>query len=92
VSPTVFYGGEPLTRWTDQDRLWALGLAEVEADECEQCGQSLQRSTDPSTEDGWVSPPPIRCHACTALADRVEKYGEAKHPRALRFQVHEHGR
>lgn len=88
----MFYGGEPLTPWSDQDRAWALGLAAVEADECDGCGQSIERSTSPDTEGLWDAPPPHRCHACTALAERIGAYREAKYPQALRFYVHEHGR
>lgn len=30
---------------------------------------------------------PMRCHACTAISARVEEYADAKHARALYFDV-----
>lgn len=86
VAPGVFYGERAADLpWTDQDRTWALALAEVEAGECHECKQPLDEAINEDAQ--WTAPPPIRCHACTAIAVRAAQYTEAKHPHALRYHA-----
>jgi len=63
--------GEPL--WLPEDRYWALALLEVQADTCPECGQPWSESTDPNNEEGYTAQL-VRCHACTASAQRVRAY------------------
>jgi len=82
----VFYGERAADLpWTDQDRTWALALAEVEDSECPDCHQPLAEAMDASVP--WESPPPARCHSCTAVAERSRAYHDTPHAHALRFTV-----
>lgn len=57
---------------------------------CDGCGQPLHESMDPETQRDWVVPLPMRCHACTAVADRAKQYVEnplTPAPHALRFRA-----
>ena len=63
--------GEPL--WLPEDRAWALALAHVEADTCPQCHQPWSEATAPEAEDNYRAEL-IRCHACTASAQKVTAY------------------
>lgn len=66
----------------------ALALATYEADLCSGCGQPMTESMDPENERGYVAPPPHRCHACTAVANRAEEYREVPHAhQVLRFNA-----
>jgi hypothetical protein len=67
----VVADGEPL--WLPEDRDWALALAAVEADTCPECGQPWSEATDIANE-GHYRAELIRCHACTASAQRVKAY------------------
>ncbi|MFJ2631056.1 hypothetical protein ACIO6U_03705 [Streptomyces sp. NPDC087422] len=60
--------GEPL--WTDEDRAWALALAQVEADVCPDCGHPWSETTAAAAEERYTAEV-VRCHACTAGAQRV---------------------
>jgi hypothetical protein len=55
--------GEPL--WTDQDRAWALALAQVEAEVCPDCRRPWAEASDPDNEYAYVGEI-ARCHACAA--------------------------
>ncbi|MFR9796636.1 hypothetical protein ACL02U_12130 [Streptomyces sp. MS06] len=66
--------GEPL--WLDDDRAWALTLAEVEADTCADCGQPWSEATDPAHEGRWHAAV-VRCHACAAAASTVAQFESA---------------
>lgn len=73
---SVFLGrvvadGEPL--WLEEDRAWALALAQVEADSCPECGQPWGEATDKNNEFAYQADL-IRCHACTASATAVQAY------------------
>lgn len=84
VAPGVFYGERAAnSEWTDKDRTWALALAEVESGECSECPQPLDEAFDGSVV--WECPPPMRCHSCTAVADRASQYHDTPHASALRF-------
>jgi hypothetical protein len=67
----VVADGEPL--WLPEDRNWALALLEVEADACPECGQPWSEATDAQSEEGYTAHL-VRCHACTASAQRVRAY------------------
>jgi hypothetical protein len=63
--------GEPL--WLDEDRDWALALAEVEAGACPDCGQDWEQASDPANESRWGAQL-ARCHACAAAARAVTSH------------------
>ena len=65
----------------------ALALQAHEDSLCPGCGQLLSESMEPTLADFWATMPPVRCHACTALADAQEHVKESKHPHALRHVV-----
>lgn len=63
-------------------------LALVEADECPSCHGSLAETTDPRNDDAYIPEPPIRCHKCTAIEQKVDAVGNdptTRQPRALMF-------
>jgi hypothetical protein len=64
----VVVEGEPL--WLDEDRHWALALAEVEADSCPDCGQPWSEATDSKNEEAYRAHL-VRCHACSISAKTV---------------------
>ena len=73
---SVFLGrvvadGAPL--WLEEDRAWALALAQVEADACPECGQPWAEATDRDNEFAYKAEL-IRCHACTTSAMTVQAY------------------
>lgn len=51
--------------WSDEDRMWALGLAEREASQCPGCGGDLVETLD--YEFKWVPQPPSVCLRCVGL-------------------------
>lgn len=55
--------GEPL--WLDDDRAWALALAQVEAEACPDCGRPWDEASDPANEYAYHAQI-ARCHACAA--------------------------
>lgn len=67
--------GEP--QWLDEDRAWALALAEVEADQCPDCGHSWSETSSPSAE-GIYRAELLRCHACAAGATKLNSFQESK--------------
>lgn len=67
--------GEPL--WLPEDRYWALALAEVEADVCPECHQPWSEATNPESEEQYTATL-VRCHACTASAQRVRAHQDKK--------------
>jgi hypothetical protein len=76
VPRSVFLGrvvaeGEPL--WLDEDRYWALALAEVEADACPDCGQPWGEATAKENEEGYQAHL-VKCHACSMSAKSVRAY------------------
>lgn len=78
--------GEPL--WLPEDRAWALALAEVEADTCKGCGQSLTQSMAPANEFGFRGSL-ITCHGCVAAGIAVRSHAdEGGDTHGLFVQVH----
>lgn len=66
----VVQPGEPL--WLEEDRSWAMALAELEADLCPNgCGQPLSESTAAGMDEAYDAKP-IQCHACAARDRRME--------------------
>ncbi|MER5653429.1 hypothetical protein ABT076_10480 [Streptomyces sp. NPDC002131] len=63
--------GEPL--WLDEDRHWALALAEIEADSCPDCHQPWGEATDKENEEGYQAHL-VKCHACSMSAKSVRAY------------------
>jgi len=74
-------------RWRETDRLLALALQIHEDSLCPGCGQLVTESMEPALAEYWATMPPVRCFACTALADAQEGVKEFKHPHALRHVV-----
>jgi hypothetical protein len=80
VPRSVFLGrvvaeGEPL--WLDEDRYWALALAEVEADSCPDCHQPWGEATSADNEGAYKAHL-VRCHACAMSAKKVRAHQDAK--------------
>lgn len=76
---SVFLGrvvgpGEPL--WLDEDRAWALALADVEADQCPDCGQPWHETSLPESEGGYRAEL-LRCHACATGAMKLHAHQES---------------
>lgn len=67
--------GEAL--WTEEDRAWALALAEVEADTCPDCGQPWSEATDPKNEFEYRAEL-VLCHACATSAKTVRAHQDGK--------------
>ncbi|WP_327337403.1 hypothetical protein OG384_14985 [Streptomyces sp. NBC_01324] len=67
--------GEPL--WIEEDRAWALALAEVEADTCPDCGQPWSEATDPVNEFEYRAEL-IMCHSCATSAKAVRAHQDGK--------------
>lgn len=65
--------GEPL--WTDEDRAWALALADIERDACPGCGEPWSESSDKDSE-GQYTAEVLRCHACAAGAAKASAFQE----------------
>lgn len=74
------------TEWDDEQRGWALALNLYEA-QIGPCGHYLPRTTAPDAEDGYVVPLPDRCHACTAIREKLGQYNDSPHPEALLFHA-----
>lgn len=62
-----------------------LALDAYEASVCDGCGGYLPETTAAEADEGYTVGTPIRCHRCTAIAQKAEAYGETKHSHALRF-------
>ena len=73
--------------WKATDQALALALTEYEANLCDGCGHPMHESMSPENEGLWVSPLPMRCHACTAIDHRVKDYEGADAATALRFRA-----
>ncbi|MFE6785201.1 hypothetical protein ACFVFF_23380 [Streptomyces sp. NPDC057680] len=76
---SVFMGravapGEPL--WLDEDRAWALALAQVEQDSCPDCRQPWTEASHQDNEFGYEAEL-IRCHACSTGAKALHTYQES---------------
>lgn len=71
----------------ERDWLLACALTAYEDGLCGNCGQPRTESMDPAHEYRYRADVPMRCHACTAISARVEEYADAKHARALYFDV-----
>lgn len=91
---SILRGGDPSGRWTEHDRSLAVALTLHEATLCSGCGHPVEESTsedaDPSSRGSqwhYEAPPPHRCHACTAVAERQADYIEADAPHALRYRA-----
>lgn len=66
--------GEPL--WLDEDRAWALALAQVERDSCPDCGQPWSESSSKDHEFAYEAEL-LRCHACSAGATALHALQES---------------
>ncbi|MFG2400776.1 hypothetical protein [Streptomyces lydicus] len=62
--------------WTDEDRAWALALAEVERDCCPDCGQPWTEAADEKNEFAYKAEL-LRCHACATGARESHRYQRA---------------
>jgi hypothetical protein len=80
--------------WDPEQYALVAALADVETDECSQCGhpmsESMSPDSDPDRQDAthkYVALPAHRCHACTAREQQAESYKDSPHRHALRFPV-----
>ncbi|CAM5681209.1 MULTISPECIES: hypothetical protein [Streptomyces] len=77
--------GEPL--WTEEDRAWALALAQVEADTCPDCGQPWSEVSAIDAEFAYGAEL-LRCHACATGARAAHRYQESGgDPRGLHVSI-----
>ncbi|MFH8752934.1 hypothetical protein ACH4GK_17935 [Streptomyces rimosus] len=77
--------GEPL--WTEEDRAWALALAQVEADTCPDCGQPWSEVSTIDAEFAYDAEL-LRCHACATGARAAHRYQEAGgDPRGIHVSI-----
>lgn len=76
--------GEPL--WLEEDRAWALALAQVEAEQCPGCGQPLAETTDPGAQYAYQAKI-TRCHACAAVAREGRDFAEHGETEGLLVQA-----
>ncbi|MFE7398854.1 hypothetical protein [Streptomyces sp. NPDC057557] len=63
--------------WTEEDRAWALALAEVEADTCPDCGEPWSEATDQKNEFEYKADL-VMCHACATSAKTVRAHQDNK--------------
>jgi len=76
--------------WDVDSRAWALALAGVEDALCPcGCGLPVKTAQAPEADGKFTVPPPVRCHARTALVLARIKYEDAPQPEALLFHVEE---
>lgn len=66
--------GEAL--WLEEDRAWALALAQVETDCCPDCKQPWSEASKIENEFDY-SAELLRCHACAAGARKAHAYQES---------------
>lgn len=66
--------GEPL--WLDEDRAWALALAEVERDACPDCGQPWSEASAKENEFEYEATVLV-CHACATGARKAHAHQKA---------------
>ena len=81
----------PEIEWDDTEQTWMLALQFYRDGLCPACGRPVSVCQDPANEGKFVSPPPVRCHATTALSERQEAQtgGKVKprHPNALLYSA-----
>lgn len=80
----------PEIEWDPTERGWMLALAEYERGLCENCGHDLAETIPPASEpEDWKALPPLRCSACTRIAQQQDEYAKADQPNmhALRWRV-----
>lgn len=75
--------------WRTSDRLAAVALEQYEAMLCGGCGHPMHESMDIENDGLWKSPEPMRCHACTAIQERVKATvtETTRAPQALKFHA-----
>lgn len=66
--------GEAL--WTEEDRAWALALAQVESDCCPDCKQPWSEASAVKNEFAYDAEL-MRCHACAAGARAAHHFQES---------------
>lgn len=64
-----------------------LALQAYEDLTCSGCGGLLPDTTAEGAEDSYRVPNPLRCHRCTAVAQKSEDYREANQPQALLYRA-----
>jgi len=82
-----FLRGAKRERWSETDRLLAMALRLYEDGLCPGCGQQIRYAMDPALAEFWTTMPPVRDHACTALAEAQDGVKDSRHPHALRHVV-----
>lgn len=67
----------------------AQALTAYEAMLCSGCGHPVHLSMDIENDGRWKSPEPMRCHACTAIQERVKGAinENTRAPQALKFHA-----
>jgi hypothetical protein len=66
--------------WDEQTRDVVLGLAGYKDTLCSLCGRPAHVCQNPDDQFNWVTPPPIRCHATTAVLMQQTGFTEETNP------------
>lgn len=62
--------------WLDEDRAWAMALAQVEADRCPDCGHPWSETSAADNEFAYTAEV-TRCHACATGARASHRFQAA---------------
>jgi len=77
----------PGQKWSSSDAQLAIALENYESMIHGPCGQPMYESMDIESDGRWVAHEPMRCHACTAIAERAKAYTNSTAPQALMFSA-----
>lgn len=79
--------------WDAKSRGWAVGLVELEKQECGTCGGWLPETTDPAMEESFRAQQPVRCWKChwhydaMDLIHATDANGQTKYPEPRALMV-----
>jgi hypothetical protein len=73
--------------WTEEDRQYALALAQYEAECCPNCKEPLEETSKAENEFRYRAEVPIRCHRCTATEIATDEAQSRPHPAALLIPI-----
>lgn len=72
--------------WDTETRELVLAYAKV--DLCPRCGRPSFICQDPDLQFNWRVPPPVRCHATTALIQAQARVDEKSNPQSGALMWH----
>jgi hypothetical protein len=68
----------PEVEWDEVEQTWMLALQYYRDGLCPACGRPVDVCQNPDNEMKWTSPPPVRCHATTAVRERQDAQTSGK--------------